>query len=480
MVRCKINSWIDEHKEYLIELSDSIWEYAEVGLMEYKSATLLSNELEKHGFNVCREVSGMPTAFTATWGKGTPVIGITGEYDALAGISQKKIPYKEPLVQGAPGHGCGHNIHGVTGLAAAMALRHTLIAENLQGTLKFFGTPAEESYDAKVFMVRDGLFDDLDACFSHHPGNMNTAKLDSSNSEDIMKFHFFGKTSHAASSPEHGRSALDAIELMNAGVNYLREHVIDKARMHYVIEDGGDQPNVVPDYARSWYWLRAPEREQLKDIYDRVLKIAEGAALMTDTRFKMEYIVGAYNLIPNMALSEIVLSNMREINAPKYSEDELQFAKKIGESISKKQKSTSLNTSKIPNWEKYVDVDLVDDIINPWREVVNAGGTDLADVSWKTPTMEFSTTTFVLGTPGHSWQNVACSGSSIGHKSLIFASKVLAASALDLFTNSVLLKKVKDEHIKRLRGRTYISPLPQETKPPLEMARISAEKSKTK
>ncbi|MCW4036305.1 MAG: amidohydrolase, partial [Candidatus Bathyarchaeota archaeon] len=254
-------NWIDENEERLIELSNAVWGYAELGLMEYRSSKLLADELERHGFKVDRGVAGMPTAFVATWGSGKPLIGVMGEYDALPGISQKKVPYKDSLREGAPGHGCGHNIHGVSGMAGAIAVRYTLEELGLEGTVKFFGTPAEENYDGKVFMARAGLFDDVDACLSHHPGSMNVAGLSSSNAVNNVKFHFYGKTSHAAGSPEQGRSALDSVELMNIGVNFLREHVIDKARIHYVIEEGGGQPNVVPDYARSWYYVRAPERD---------------------------------------------------------------------------------------------------------------------------------------------------------------------------------------------------------------------------
>lgn len=266
VVKKSAHDWIEGNKEHFIEISDTVWEFAELGLLEYKSAELLSGELEKHSFKVTRGVGGMPTAFVGEWGEGKPVIGVMGEYDALPGISQKKSPVKDALVEGAPGHGCGHNIHGASGLAAAIALRYALEEEGVKATIKFFGTPAEESASGKVWMVRDGVFDGVDAVLSHHPGSMNTASLASSLANNSVKFHFHGKTSHAAGSPEQGRSALDAVELMNIGVNFLREHIIQDARIHYVIEDGGGQPNVVPGYARSWYLIRAPERDQVDQI----------------------------------------------------------------------------------------------------------------------------------------------------------------------------------------------------------------------
>jgi len=467
--------WIEDNRERLIELSDEIWEHAELGLVEERSSKLLADELEKHGFRVERGVAGMPTAFVATWGKEKPVVGLMGEYDALPGISNKKVPWKEPLREGAPGHGCGHNIHGVTAVAAAIAVRHTLKEEGIKGTVKFFGSPAEENYDGKVFMVRAGCFDGVDACLSHHPGSINSASLASSTAVNSVKFHFYGKTSHAAGSPEQGRSALDAIELMNVGVNYLREHVIDKARIHYVIEEGGGQPNVVPDYARSWYYVRAPERDQLEPIYARVLKIAEGAAMMTETRLKVEFIAGIYNLLPSKTLSGVVVRNMREVGSPSYTEEELDFARKIAGTVPREQKIDNLRKAKLPNWERYVDVDLVTDILDPWNEgEVSGGSTDVSDVSWKTPAMEFGTTTFVLGAPGHSWQAVACSGTSIGHKSLIFAAKTMAGSALDLLTKPELLKKAKEEHEEKMKGRVYRCPIPDDINPPLEMARATA------
>jgi aminobenzoyl-glutamate utilization protein B len=298
---------------------------------------------------------------------------------------------------------------------------------------------------------------------------MNAARLQSSNANNAVKFHFHGKTSHAAGSPEQGRSALDAVELMNMGVNFLREHVIQDARIHYVIEEGGGQPNVVPGYARSWYLIRAPERDQLEPIYERILKIAEGAALMTETQLKVEFVKGIYNKMPSRTLSEIVTSNMREIGTPEYTEEEIKFAKELAKSIPTEEKRDSLWKSKRPGWEGLMDVLIDRSIADDWSEgMVSHGSTDVSDVSWQTPTMEFGTTTYVLGGPGHSWQNVAQAGTSIGHKSLIFASKVIATSALDLLMSPDLLKKAQEEFERRKRGRVYKSPVPPEAKPPLD------------
>ena len=460
--------WVEDNKERLVEISDAIWGFAELGFVEYRSSKLLVDELERQGFDVERGVAGIPTAFVASWGSGRPIIGVMGEYDALPGLSQKAVPRKEPLSEGAPGHGCGHNIHGTSGMGGALGAKAAIEGAGIKGTIKFFGCPAEEMLSGKVWMMREGVFKGVDACLSHHPSSMNTAGLSSSNANNAAKFHFYGKASHAAGSPEQGRSALDAVELMNIGVNYMREHVIQDARVHYVIEEGGGQPNVVPDYARSWYLVRAPERDQLDGIYERILKIAEGAALMTDTTRRVEFVKGVYNKIPSGTLSELVTGNMREIGAPEYTDDEMRFAEEIAKTIPPGEKRDSLMRSKRPGWEELIDVLLDRTVPDAWDEgEVSHGSTDVSDVSWNVPTMEFGTTTYVLGEPGHSWQNVAMSGMSIGHKSLVFASKVIASSAVDLITKPGLLKAAREELDKRLRGRTYKSPVPPEAKPPL-------------
>ena len=469
-VKQKALDWIAENESRIIEVSDRIWQFAELGLQEFKSSSLLAEELRRAGFKAEMGVAGMPTAFVATYGSGKPVKGVKGEYDALPGLSQKPVPRKDPLVEGAPGHGCGHNIHGASGMAGAIAAKVAMEAYGLKGTIRFFGTPAEESASGKVFMVREGVFDGVDAVLSHHPGSMNNAGLASSLANNSVKFHFYGVSSHAAASPEQGRSAMDAVELMNIGVNYLREHIVQEARIHYVVESGGGQPNVVPAYARSWYLVRAPERDQVDLIYNQVLEIAKGAAIMTGTTYKVEFIKGVYNKIPNRVLSEIVVANMREIGAPKYTEEEKEFAREISKTIPREMKAESLRKSKRPGWEKLMDVDLDQSIPDAWDEgEVSHGSTDVSDVSWKAPTMEFGTATYVLGTPGHSWQNTAQSGMGIGHKSLIFAAKTISASVIDLLTKPELLKKAKEEFERRLAGRVYKSPLPPEVKPPLDL-----------
>ena len=466
--------WISNNESRIIEISDKIWEFSELGLVEFKSSKLLADELEKNRFNVERSVAGMPTAFVATYGIGKPVIGILGEYDALPGLSQEALPYKKRLVEtGAPGHGCGHNIYGTSGMAAAIAVKEAMEASGVHGTIKFFGCPAEEIDIGKVFMVRDGIFEGVEVCLGHHPGRVNTASLSSSTATTQARFIFRGVASHAAGDPENGRSALDAIELMNIGVNFLREHVIEKARIHYIIEDGGEVPNVVPPYARSWYFIRAPKRDQVASIYKRILDIAKGAALISGTTNEVELVTAISNKIPNRALAELIVSNMREIGAPEYSDEEIKNVSKIAETIPLDGLGIQADRYGLKKINKPV---LVRDIIDPIGEgEVSGGSSDTSDVSWNLPTAQFSTTCAVLGTPGHSWQGAAQYGMSIGHKGLIFASKTLAATVIDLLTKPETLQKAKDEWEERMQGQVYTSPLPSELKPPLEAAIRQAE-----
>lgn len=462
-------NWISENESRIIEICDKIWEFAELGLQEFKSSSLIADEIDKHGFRIKRGVAGMPTAFVASYGSGKPVIGITDQYDALPGMSQKPIAKKEPLVPGAPGHGCGHNIHGASGMAAAIATKVAMEASKIGGTIKFFGCPAEENVGGKVFMVRDCVFDGVDAVLSHHPSTMNVASLKSCLAMNSVKFHFYGVSAHAAASPEQGRSAVDAVELMNIGVNYLREHILQEARIHYVIEDGGLQPNIVPANARSWYYIRAPKRDQVDSIYKRVLDIAKGADLMAGTTHKIGFTGGMYNKIPNRTLSELVTTNMRDIGAPTYTDEDQKFARDIAKTIGADQKRAALRKSKRPGFEKLMDVDLDTSIVDAWDEGdVIAGSSDESDVSWQTPLMMFNTAAWVLGTPYHSWQSTAQSGVGLGHKSLIFGAKTLAASVIDLLTKPNTLMKAREEFVKRTHDYVYTSPLPPGLKSPFD------------
>jgi len=470
MVKEAAFSWIDENEKKILEISDKAWGFAEVGLQEYNTSKLFADWIERQGFKVERGVADMPTAFVATWNNGNgPTIGLMGELDALAGLSQKAVPYKEPVKEGAPGHGCGHNMHGTTALAAAVAMKRAMEERKIGGTVKMYGCPAEETLVGKVWLVRHDLFKGVDVCLSHHPGSANTAGTSSSNALNSFKVHFYGRTAHAAGDPENGISALDAVELMSNGVNFMREHIIEKARVHYVTEYGGGQPNVVPAYARVWYYVRSPEREQVDYIYNWVLQIADGADKMARTTHRVEFLTGCYNVLPNKALCDVIVANMREAGAPVHDEEEIRFAEEMNKSIDPMQKKEGLRKSKRPGWEKLLDTLFDERILDDYQAgEVGAGSTDVADVSWVTPTKEFSTVTCMLGTPGHSWQFAAQGGMSIGHKGLIFATKTMAGAGLDLMTKPKLLKGVKAEFKERLADRKYNPPIPLDLKPPLK------------
>jgi aminobenzoyl-glutamate utilization protein B len=459
--------WVEENEGLIADVNDKVWSWAEVGLQEFKTAELLTDILEKEGFRVERGVAGMPSAFVASYGSGKPVIGILGELDALPGLSQKAVPYREPVVEGGAGHGCGHHGYATAALGGTLAAKVAMEKGNLPGTIKCFGCPAEETLVGKVFMVRDGIFDGVDACLGHHPESANRVQIRKGTAMNSVKFEFYGLASHAAASPEHGISALDGVELMNMGVNYLREHVVQETRLHYVVEDGGHEPNVVPPYARVWYYVRAPTRELVNQYYDRVLKIAEGADLMAGTTHKVTFLTGAHERLYPLPLAELVVANMREIGAPTYEQEELEFAKELGESIPREQKRTMLSRSIQPGAMKLMDVDIDTGIYDPYFEE-RGGSSDIAEVSWNTPTVQFSTAMFIVGSPAHSWQNTAVGATSIGHKSSIFASKIMATSVIDLLTKPELLKKIQNYWREQMKGRIYKSPLPPDLKPPLD------------
>ena len=459
--------WIEGNSKALTDLSDRIWAYAEVGLHEVKSARDQADFLREQGFTVEAGVAGMPTAFVASWGSGEPALGFLGEYDALPGITQKPQPTKEEYRAGAAGHGCGHNLLGVGALAAAVALKNEMAAGGIPGTVRYYGCPAEETLVGKVFMARAGLFDDLTAAITWHPTAVNGTWNNSSNAMNSVKFAFHGRTAHAAGDPHNGRSALDGVELMNIGANYLREHVIEKARIHYVITNGGGEPNVVPAQAEVWYYVRAPERPQVEEIYARLLDVAKGAALMTGTTFTHRLLAGCYNYLPSLAINRLLQKHMEELGPVTWSEEELEFARKMNESFAPGQKEAALKAGKAP---KELYDQLINDTIVPWREgePPMAGSTDVGDVSWLVPTGQFSTATGVLGQPGHSWQVTACSGMSIGHKGMLLAAKVMALAGLELATDPAQREAAREEFAAATKDAPYRSPLPADSEPPLD------------
>jgi len=468
----KYANWIKNNiKELLIDVSNKIWEFAELGLQEYKSAKLLVKVLKDHGFSVQEGVADMPTAFVATYGKGKPVIAILGEYDALPGLSQEASPVRKVLKQDAPGHGCGHNLLGVGSLGGALAVKNAIDAGEAKGTIRYYGCPAEETFNSKGYMIAPGgLFEDVDISMTWHPGFITYLNEMSALAMNSVVFKYYGRTAHAAADPQNGRSALDAVELMNIGVNYLREHVIRDARLHYVITKGGVAPNVVPAEAEVWYYIRAPERHQVDELYERVIKIAEGAALMTETRLEIEFLSGMYNTRHNETVGEVIRDKMKRIRAPQFDKDDIEFALELKKSIPENamegfKRFISLEMKDIA--EKVLN-EPINNIVLPslGKGKVGPGSTDVADVSWYTPLAEFSATCSIMGSPGHSWQNVATSGMSIGHKGMLMAAKVLALSAIEFMNNPELVEKARKEFDEQVKDKQYKTPLPEGLKPP--------------
>jgi aminobenzoyl-glutamate utilization protein B len=441
---------IDEMRETLNQAAKEIWDFAELAMGEYKSSELLAKMLEDRGFEVERGVAGVPVAFVATFGQGHPIIGILGEYDALPGLSQKAgIPEKQVIEQGAPGHGCGHNLFGVAGAGAVMAIKEVMEKYKLKGTVKFFGCPAEETVEGKIYMARDGVFADLDICFEWHPSSKNQVSLGTSNALNNFEVTFHGRTAHAAGDPWNGRSALDALELMNHGLNYLREHVKPTVRLHYVLPDAGMAPNVVPDYARGWYYVRGKDRPEVEDVYARVLKIAEGAALMSGTTHEVRVNTGVYNYLKNRAVAELLYKNLQWVGAPEFSEEEQKYAKRMQRFLGKKEDGLSTTIEPFKEPEGY------------W----GGGSTDAADVSWLVPTASMNTACSPLNIPGHSWCVVSASGSSVGYKGMITAAKVFSASVVEVLLNPTIVKRAQAEFKEKTKGFVYKCAIPKGQKP---------------
>lgn len=443
---------IEANAKEWVEVAESIWNYAEMGYLEEKSSTLLQSKLKDKGFKVEAGVADIPTAFVATFGSGTPVIGILAEFDALPGLSQEATPERNPIPGQDAGHACGHHLFGAGSVAAAVALKDWMQKTGTKGTLKLYGTPAEEGGSGKVYMVRAGLFDDTDVVLHWHPGDENDASPASSLANKSAKFRFRGTSAHASAAPEMGRSALDGVESMNFMINMMREHIPSDARIHYVITEGGKAPNVVPDFAEVFYYVRNNDRSVLNDIWQRIEKAAEGAAMGTGTKMDYEIIHGNYDLLPNETLAELMFNNLKMVGGIKYDESEIAFAKKVSETTGMKNKELSVAST-----------------IQPYETgAISGGSTDVGDVSWAAPTAGIKTACWVPGTSAHTWQAVAAGGTSIGHKGMIVATKTLTLTAMDIFKNPSLVEKAKNEFIiKRGEDFEYKSLL-EDRKPPLD------------
>ncbi|MFW9992799.1 MAG: amidohydrolase [Candidatus Odinarchaeota archaeon] len=468
----KIEDWVEVNREKFIEISNTTWKYAELGLFEEKSSELHARILEEAGFNVIRGIAGLPTAVMATCGTEKPVIGILGEYDALPGLSQQVEPVKNPVNEGAPGHGCGHNLYGAACLAASIVIKEKIENRELKGTVRYYGCPAEENADGKGWMVKAGLFDDVDVSLTWHPWDANYVLANNFQAMFNVVFQFKGRTAHAAGDPFNGRSALDAVELMNVGCNYLREHIISDARLHYVITKGGEAPNIVPAEAEVWYYVRAPQIAQVKEIYARVIKIAEGAALMTETEVEVILLGGSSNLLSNTVLEDLMLEKMKAAGAPLFTNEDQKFAQEIRKTFPEGFFDNLLTT--LPQdgrtiFEQFRNKEFCDVVLPIFGRGTTLGGsTDVGDVSWVTPLAQFAMACSAIGTPGHSWQFVSQAGMSIGHKGMLQAAKVLGLAAAELMESPELVRRARQEFEEKLQKTPYTSPLPDEARPPID------------
>ncbi len=441
------------HQEHFGEVSRQIWETPELGFHETKSSALLQQELAANGFAVHGGVAGMPTAFTASYGSGKPVIVLLGEFDALPGLSQKDVPEQSPVTAGAPGHACGHNLLGSAAALAAVAIKEEIAARRLTGTIRYYGSPAEEGGGGKIYMIHAGLFADVDAVLAWHPADVNKADLGSALANNGGRFRFYGVASHAAAAPERGRSALDGAMIMLNAIEFLREHVPQETRIHYIITNGGSAPNIVPAFAEVSLIARHPDAGELEMIWNRIIKCAQAGALASETR--MEFVQGTNyaNILPNDALNDVVGRAMRKAGGYEYTPAEREFAEKIQETLGTAVKKDGPETLHISHDEGYT-----------------SASTDAGDVSWVVPTGNFVAATFVPGVAPHTWQAAACAGSSIGRKGMVVAARTLALAGVDLLENPAEVEAAKQAFQKRLAGRTWTTHIAKAGKPPLDYA----------
>lgn len=453
-VQADMVKFLDTIRPELVACNQDIWTFAELGLEEYRSSARLVGLLKKAGFKVTEGVADMPTAFVAEYGSGAPVIGILAEYDALPELSQEAAGTRKPAPGRTTGHGCGHCALGTAAVGAALAVKEVYERHKLKGTIRVYGTPAEETLIGKFYMLLAGLFRDLDACLHWHPGSQNRVSFSTSKALVSAKFTFSGIPAHASGSPDKGKSALDGVELMNIGANYMREHIKDSSRVHYVITKGGNQPNVVPATAQVWYYVRANDHNDAEAHFEWLKDIAEGAAKMSRTKVALSIETDCHELIPNLPLSKVVLRNFKKIGAPKFDQADLDLARQLQATV---RAEFGLKETKVLH-------DTVEEL--PAKPYQDNGSTDVGDISWYVPTSGLSAACFAAGSPGHSWQNVAAIGSPIGHKGMMVAAKVLALSAVDLLQDPVALKEAKADFGQRMKDRKYTTVVPKGQKAP--------------
>ncbi len=473
MNKAQVVAWLDMHMSEFTAISDAIWDKPELGYKEFFASKIQSDFMKAQGFKVTKDVAGMNTALIAEWGQGKPILGFAGEFDALPGLSQKNQATFDPIEEGAPGHGCGHNLLGVGCMAAAVALKEWLEATGTPGTVRYYGCPAEEGGAGKTFMARDGLFDDLDLAFNYHPMSLNMAGKGSCVGVNHIRFAFHGKTAHAGGTPWEGRSALDAVELMNVGVNYLREHVTKDVRMHYVITNGGKAPNIVPDEAEVWYYVRAHDPKNLTEVTDRVRDVAKGAALMTSTQMEEIFESATSSTLPNVYLADLHTAEMQKLGPITYTQEELDYATKINEALeydpnSMRKRIEGMQISKEFKEQALplVALPVIGVPLPSWNEgEISGGSTDVGDLSRVVPCCELTTTCWAIGVPGHSWAVTATGKHSIGHKGMLYAAKTMASVAIECIQHPEHIEKAWEEfHQKQPEG--YTCPIPEGINPP--------------
>jgi aminobenzoyl-glutamate utilization protein B len=458
---------VEAKREAFFALSDRIWEIPELNFEEHRSCADHTEMLEQQGFRVTRGVADMPTAVMGEAGEGGPVIAILGEYDALPGLSQEAgVAQQKPIVPGGNGHGCGHNLLGSGSLMAGTAVKDYLATHGLKGRVRYYGCPAEEGGSAKGFIVRAGVFDDVDIAISWHPAPFAGVNNPISLACNEINFHFHGRASHAAASPHLGRSALDAVELMNVGVNYMREHMPSTARIHYAVTDtGGSAPNVVQANATVRYLIRARDLPEMQALLNRVKKIAEGAALMTETSMRNEIVSGDANLVGNTPLEQLMHRNLERLGPPVFDEQDKAFAAEIQKSLTPEDIKSSFARFGL---KPRMGVPLCDTIFPPESgDGTLVGSTDVGTVSWVVPTVQMRGATYAIGTPSHSWQLVAQGKAPAAHKGMEHAAKVMATTAVDLLLDLSLIEEAKADFHERLAGTPFANPIPEDVNPPI-------------
>ena len=470
-----ILGWLGANEKVFTEMSDQIWAKPETNWGEFFASGLQADYLEKEGFRITRNPSDMKTAFIAEWGEGKPILAYIGEYDALPGLSQKTVPYREPVKEGAAGQGCGHNILGTAGVAAAVALKKWMQENQIAGTIRYYGCPAEEIGGGKVYFARDGYFDDLDAALSYHPAIYNMASLFRTVAIISSTFYFKGQSAHAGSAPHMGRSALDAVELMDVGANFMREHVKDGTRIQYVIKDGGQAPNIVPETASVNYYLRAEKVDYLLEVAQWLSNISKGAALMTGTEVEEIFETGFACMIANKYLAGLTYEVMESVGPIEFTEEEIEYAQKINDKfpgenadfIEARLEMLNAKDELANMLRKYKDQPLLGANFPPLDgDVVFKGATDVGDLSQVAPTGAFWTACFPTCTPGHSWASTATDGMSIGHKGLMHAARILALTGAEMFTDHTHFEKAQAEFKEMMSGKTYQPLIPKDMKPP--------------